>query len=119
MTYVFLKEDKDYSNDVNYIKELNKILKPTVNLLSDKRGIPNNIDSLALAFFKDGLGKNISELSIESPFDDLEQILSIVLTDDEVKTEMQEKFDLPTDHLDVVFTGLEAMLKNLNQNIVE
>ncbi|WP_017371080.1 hypothetical protein [Lactococcus garvieae] len=119
LTYVFLKEDKDYSNDVNYIKELNKILKPTVNLLSDKRGIPNNIDSLALAFFKDGLGKNISELSIESPFDDLEQILSIVLTDDEVKTEMQEKFDLPTDHLDVVFTGLEAMLKNLNQNIVE
>ena len=27
LTYVFLKEDKDYSNDVNYIKELNKIPK--------------------------------------------------------------------------------------------
>lgn len=116
LTYVFLKNDKDYSQDKKYINELNKILKPMLKMLSVKRGVPKDVDSLLSFFIKDVLGNDNSVSSTKQSVLDLGLTMFSCLNSEVALTEMKNDLNLEVDVLKSVISDIQPILESLSEN---
>lgn len=116
LTYVFLKNDKDYSQDKKYINELNKILKPMLKMLSVKRGVPKYVDSLLSFFIKDVLGNDNSVSSTKQSVLDLGLTMFSCLNSEVALTEMKNDLNLEVDVLKSVISDIQPILESLSEN---
>ena len=87
-----------------------------LKMLSVKRGVPNDVDSLLSFFIKDVLGNDNSVSSTKQSVLDLGLTMFSCLNSEVALTEMKNDLNLEVDVLKSVISDIQPILESLSEN---